>query len=39
MSGSLSSEPESALNVKEIWQRILYDQWIIGVDVENIGAR
>lgn len=39
MSGPLSSEPESALNVKEIWQRILYDQWIIGVDVENIGAR
>ena len=39
MSGPLSSEQESALNVKEIWQRILYDQWIIGVDVENIGAR
>lgn len=39
MSSLLRSEPVSALNVKEIWQRILYDQWLIGVDVENTGER
>ena len=29
----------SALTVKEIWQRILYDRWIVGVDVQNTGER
>ena len=29
----------SALTVKEIWQRIVYDQWIVGVDVQNTGER
>ena len=29
----------SALAVKEIWQRIVYDQWIVGVDVENADDR
>ncbi|XP_068701530.1 Fanconi anemia group B protein-like [Montipora foliosa] len=27
---------ESALSVKETWQRVVYNQWIIGIDVENI---
>jgi len=27
----------SALTVKEIWQRIVYDQWIVGIDVQNTG--
>ncbi|KAJ7363380.1 hypothetical protein OS493_011668 [Desmophyllum pertusum] len=27
----------SALTVQQIWQRIVYDQWIVGVDVENSG--
>ena len=29
----------SDLTVKEIWQRIVYDQWIVGVDVQNTGER
>lgn len=29
----------SSLTVKEIWQRIVYDQWIVGVDVQNTGER
>ena len=29
----------SALTVKEVWQRIVFDQWIVGVDVQNTGKR
>lgn len=29
----------SALTVKGIWQRIVYDQWIVGIDVENTSKR
>ena len=29
----------SGLTVKEIWQRIVYEQWIVGIDVENTGER
>ena len=29
----------SVLSVKEIWQRIVYDQWIVGVDVQNTSKR
>ena len=31
--------PRSTLSVSEIWQRIVYDQWIVGVDVENTSER
>ncbi|KAL9973139.1 hypothetical protein ACROYT_G019556 [Oculina patagonica] len=31
------SVAKSVLTVKEIWQRIVYDQWIVGVDLENTG--
>ena len=31
--------PRSTLSVNEIWQRIVHDQWIVGVDVENTSER
>ena len=35
----LSKELGSALTVKGIWQRIVYDQWIVGIDMENTSER
>ena len=35
----LSKALGSALTVKEIWQRIVYDQWIVGIDMENTSER
>ncbi|XP_067040518.1 uncharacterized protein [Acropora muricata] len=29
--------PESTLSIKELWQRIVNDRWIIGANIENIG--
>ena len=38
-SNPVQSVSMSALAVKEIWQRIVYDQWIVGIDVQNTGER
>ena len=35
----LSKALGSVLTVKEIWQRIVYDQWIVGIDMENTSER